>query len=121
MSIGRILYYEHYDGLGILAYPYEPFYLAVVWNGKKVFARPIIELQSGECYFLYQGKKVNPYVFKLRVNEVAPEWAYRWIDDVINGVEIKIDVSNLADKHLQDFKSMIQRKSEIIQEWLLVK
>lgn len=121
MSRGRILYYERYDGFGVLTYPYEPFHLAVVWSGKKVFVRPIIELQNGECYFLYQGKKVNPYVFELRIDEASPDWVYHWIDDVINGEEITIDLSNLADENLQDFESMIKRKSEKIQEWLLVR
>ncbi|MBC3786205.1 hypothetical protein [Spirosoma utsteinense] len=120
MSRGRILYYERYDGFGVLIYPYGPFNLAVVWSGKNVFARPIIELPNGECYFLYQGKKLNPYLFELHPDELDPDWTQEWISSVLYGEEIKIDLSNLSDEHLLDFKSMLERKSEKLKQWLLV-
>ncbi|QJW88872.1 hypothetical protein HNV11_05485 [Spirosoma taeanense] len=121
MSRGRILYYERYDGFGVLVYPYDPFNLAVVWSGKNTFIRPIIELSNGECYFLYHGRKINPYMFELRVDEADPDWVLEWVTNVIHGKEIKVDLSNLADEYLIDFRSMLERKSEKLQEWLLAK
>lgn len=120
MSRSRILYHELYDGLGVLVYPYEPFNLAVVWSGKNVFTRPIIELENGEYYFLYQGKKLNPYLFELHLDESDPDWVQEWINSIVHGKEIKIDLENLADEHLLDFKSMLKRKSENLKQWLLV-
>lgn len=121
MGYGRILYYERYDGLGVLIYPFEPFNLAVVWSGKKIFVRPIIELLEGDCYFLYQGRKINPFVFELRPDVADPDWALDWVDYISRTNKIDIDINNLTEECKADFNAMLDRKTEKLQEWLLAR
>lgn len=116
--MSRILYYERYGGFGVLYYPHEPFDLAVIWSGKNVFVRPIINLPSGESYFLYQGKKINPFDFDLRPDEPTPAWADAWVQGLLNGQPLNIDVSNLTGEHIEAFKAMLERKNKELQKWL---
>lgn len=116
--MSRILYYERYDGFGVLHYPYDPFDLAVVWSGKNVFVRPIIEMPNGETYFLYQGKKINPFDFDLRPDEPTPDWIDAWIRGLMKGQPINIDLSNLTGEHSTAFRAMLERKNRELQKWL---
>lgn len=119
--MSRILYYERYDGFGVLHYPHDPFDLAVVWSGKKIFIRPIIELPGGGSYFLYQGMKINPFLFDLRPDEPTPDWADVWVEGLINGQSLNIDLSNLTGEHLAAFRVMLEQKNRKLQKWLLAK
>lgn len=121
MGYGRILYYERYDGFGVLVYPTDSFNLAVTWSGKSLFVRPIIELAFGEWYFLYQGKKVNPFSFDLRPDESEPDWALDWIEFVARTGKIDIDFTNLTDEYRADFDAMLTRKQEKLKKWLSAK
>lgn len=121
MSRGRFLYYERWDGVGVLCYPYEPFNLAVINSGKDIFVRPIIELDNGDCYFLYQGKKINPYDFELHPDEADPDWVFHWMIGVAQGKEVVVDISNLTGEYSIAFQAMLERKRKKINEWLSVK
>jgi hypothetical protein len=116
--MARILFYERYDGFGVLYYPHDPFDLAVVWTGKQILARPIIELPNGESYFLYQSKKVNPFIFALRPDEPAPDWTDVWLQGV-QELGLIIDLKNLTEEHADAFKAMLDRKHSRLQKWLL--
>jgi hypothetical protein len=78
--------------VSFLLYPHHPYDLAILWDGKKAIAKPLIGFSLQTSYFKWKGKHIFLNNFREQDNGTTiPDWALNWVQDRIDKKSFKVD------------------------------
>ena len=106
------------QGLSFLLYPFDPYDIAVLWDGKRVVAKPIIGFALVDSYFKLRGKDIYLRHFREENNgTIPPDWAIEWLKKRTEKKSFKIDMRmSEIDKFI--LEGVIQKRKSQIEELL---
>lgn len=118
----KIQYLESYlntlEDVSFLLYPHHPYDLAVLWNGEKTVAKPIIGFSLENGHFRWQGKNISLRDFREEDNgTIVPDWALSWLQERVDGKPLKVDLRmSYQDKFVLD--GLVKKRKEHLEATL---
>lgn len=115
----RIQFMESYlntlEDVSFLLYPHHPYDLAILWNGKKTVAKPIIGFSLLSGHFRWKGRDIFLRHFREEDNgTITPDWIDGWLQERIDGKPLKVDL-RMSDQDKFVLDGVIKKRKEQIE------
>lgn len=105
-------YLNSLEDVSFLLYPHHPYDLAVLWDGKKPVAKPIIGFSLLSSHFRWKGKDIFLRDFREEDNgTIPPDWVDEWLQERLDEKPLKVDL-RMSDQDRFVLDGVIKKRRE---------